>query len=41
MYTIDGISKGTHVMVTVFAENILGNGTGETRTICKLLSISH
>ena len=33
MYTIDGVSNGTNV--TVFAENAIGNGTKEYKTICK------
>ena len=33
MYTIDGVSNGTNI--TVFAENAIGNGTKEYKTICK------
>ena len=33
MYTIDGVSNGTNV--TVFAENVIGNGTKEYKTISK------
>ena len=36
MYTISGIGKGTHVTITVFAENTIGNGTKHYEVICKL-----
>ena len=33
MYTINGVSN--EINVTVFAENAIGNGTKEYKTICK------